>query len=127
RRRHTRFSRDWSSDVCSSDLQYAEADIKHGGSGTRRSGSGVGLFAGLDVDRIGVAGLLRDGRLGGGFVLRVFHAFLEAFDRTAEILADVTQFFRAEDQGHDDQDDQPVPDAEATHEKYSLGGGGRAV
>ena len=46
---------------------------------------------------------------------------------TAEILADVTQFFRAEDQGHDDQDDQPVPDAEATHEKYSLGGGGRAV
>src|SRR5690606_35599440 len=24
RRRHTRFSRDWSSDVCSSDLQYAE-------------------------------------------------------------------------------------------------------
>src|SRR5690606_35640379 len=46
--------------------QFAEADIKHGGSGTRRSGSGVGLFAGLDVDRIGVAGLLRDGRLGGG-------------------------------------------------------------
>src|SRR5690606_40589544 len=25
RRRHTRFSRDWSSDVCSSDLQTAEA------------------------------------------------------------------------------------------------------
>src|SRR5690606_39486392 len=24
RRRHTRFSRDWSSDVCSSDLQFAD-------------------------------------------------------------------------------------------------------
>src|SRR5690606_39905473 len=28
RRRHTRFSRDWSSDVCSSDLQAAEALLK---------------------------------------------------------------------------------------------------
>src|SRR5690606_40632190 len=26
RRRHTRFSRDWSSDVCSSDLHYGELD-----------------------------------------------------------------------------------------------------
>src|SRR5690606_40665636 len=25
-RRHTRFSRDWSSDVCSSDLKFASAD-----------------------------------------------------------------------------------------------------
>src|SRR5690606_40191546 len=28
RRRHTRFSRDWSSDVCSSDLRYLERFIK---------------------------------------------------------------------------------------------------
>src|SRR5690606_40260914 len=27
RRRHTRFSRDWSSDVCSSDLELSNADI----------------------------------------------------------------------------------------------------
>src|SRR5690606_40028590 len=27
RRRHTRFSRDWSSDVCSSDLQRADDDL----------------------------------------------------------------------------------------------------
>src|SRR5690606_39534947 len=26
RRRHTRFSRDWSSDVCSSDLEFSAAD-----------------------------------------------------------------------------------------------------
>src|SRR5690606_40524596 len=29
RRRHTRFSRDWSSDVCSSDLDYAPLRDKH--------------------------------------------------------------------------------------------------
>src|SRR5690606_40663978 len=27
RRRHTRFSRDWSSDVCSSDLKYLRNDL----------------------------------------------------------------------------------------------------
>src|SRR5690606_40391017 len=32
RRRHTRFSRDWSSDVCSSDLNTFEPERKDGGS-----------------------------------------------------------------------------------------------
>src|SRR5690606_39422080 len=31
RRRHTRFSRDWSSDVCSSDLFYTEAGLRRAG------------------------------------------------------------------------------------------------
>src|SRR5215475_6201194 len=31
RRRHTRFSRDWSSDVCSSDLAERERERGHGG------------------------------------------------------------------------------------------------
>src|SRR5690606_40581644 len=31
RRRHTRFSRDWSSDVCSSDLQQKPAGVLSGG------------------------------------------------------------------------------------------------
>src|SRR5690606_8577662 len=39
RRRHTRFSRDWSSDVCSSDLQEGETVLVHAASG------GVGLLA----------------------------------------------------------------------------------
>src|SRR5690606_39370308 len=30
RRRHTRFSRDWSSDVCSSDLDAEEIKLRHG-------------------------------------------------------------------------------------------------
>src|SRR5690606_40975730 len=30
RRRHTRFSRDWSSDVCSSDLRRIVCDVKEG-------------------------------------------------------------------------------------------------
>src|SRR5690606_41053260 len=29
RRRHTRFARDWSSDVCSSDLGADEVDVEH--------------------------------------------------------------------------------------------------
>src|SRR5690606_18604299 len=33
RRRHTRFSRDWSSDVCSSDLENPSELIVYGGSG----------------------------------------------------------------------------------------------
>src|SRR5207302_6238306 len=31
RRRHTRFSRDWSSDVCSSDLTFAKSLAQHQG------------------------------------------------------------------------------------------------
>src|SRR5690606_39568922 len=38
RRRHTRFSRDWSSDVCSSDLQWAPCRIK------KRSSEFLGKF-----------------------------------------------------------------------------------
>src|SRR5690606_39809022 len=37
RRRHTRFSRDWSSDVCSSDLIPATAGIDHTGVVTKPS------------------------------------------------------------------------------------------
>src|SRR5207302_2877473 len=38
RRRHTRFSRDWSSDVCSSDLGHADAFLAEG------AGSGLATF-----------------------------------------------------------------------------------
>src|SRR5690606_40834232 len=53
RRRHTRFSRDWSSDVCSSDLamRYAEEGIplivlagKEYGSGSSRDWAAKGVF-----------------------------------------------------------------------------------
>src|SRR5690554_7619193 len=37
RRRHTRCGRDWSSDVCSSDLLIAEADDSHGFYGKKGS------------------------------------------------------------------------------------------
>src|SRR5690606_39624720 len=43
RRRHTRFSRDWSSDVCSSDLRkYRAAQIAPTWSSVWVSGAGVG-------------------------------------------------------------------------------------
>src|SRR2546429_2500185 len=50
RRRHTRCSRDWSSDVCSSDLHVTELDV-----GSLRSRTPFGL-----VERDGLAG----GRVG---------------------------------------------------------------
>src|SRR5690606_41082700 len=43
RRRHTRFSRDWSSDVCSSDLVLREMAMV----------VGIGLIAGLGLAAIG--------------------------------------------------------------------------
>src|SRR5205809_4345455 len=46
RRRHTRCSRDWSSDVCSSDLRVARElgdreGLRHGGPGRRRKGDRI--------------------------------------------------------------------------------------
>src|SRR5690606_41155441 len=38
-RRHTRFSRDWSSDVCSSDLHGGRSHVQLRGSGARMMGA----------------------------------------------------------------------------------------
>src|SRR5690606_40220214 len=46
RRRHTRFSRDWSSDVCSSDLGTVEADIVRFDSIDARRAAPEGSLAG---------------------------------------------------------------------------------
>src|SRR5690606_965322 len=47
RRRHTRFSRDWSSDVCSSDLTWQGRPPQAAGTGQRwRTTSGVGKLPG---------------------------------------------------------------------------------
>src|SRR5690606_40878271 len=62
RRRHTRFSRDWSSDVCSSDLQLGARDrLVHAGAlpgagggrrvrGREEAGGGCRAGAGLPLD-----------------------------------------------------------------------------
>src|SRR5687768_17794393 len=55
RRRHTRCSRDWSSDVCSSDLPYpAPRSLRHGEepdrAARRAAGPGVHLLAGAGTD-----------------------------------------------------------------------------
>jgi hypothetical protein len=58
--------------------------------------------------------LLRGGRRLVG--LATLDAVLEALDGAAEVGADVLELLGAEDQHHDQQHDQPVPDAERTHE-----------
>src|SRR5690606_40459584 len=50
RRRHTRFSRDWSSDVCSSDLRHRFQTDTHGLARTWAGLRGVGDQLELDVD-----------------------------------------------------------------------------
>ena len=53
---------------------------------------------------------------GFGRLLAAFaHAVLEAAHRAAKVRADVAQLLGAEDQHHDHQDDQPMPDAERAH------------
>src|SRR5690606_13125326 len=64
RRRHTIFSRDWSSDVCSSDLADGSATLPGGAEG---GGTGIGVGVALTVAdvtneaRIGVADITADG------------------------------------------------------------------
>src|SRR5690606_39650757 len=54
RRRHTRFSRDWSSDVCSSDLETVQAELHDAGKGAVEFLQGDGAFTGYhaEVERI---------------------------------------------------------------------------
>lgn len=52
-----------------------------------------------------------------GFVVGAFvEAFFEVVDGAAEVFANVTQFFGAEDEYGNDEDDQPMPAACETHD-----------
>src|SRR5690606_5188427 len=53
----------------------------------------------------------------------VAQALLEALDRFAEVLARTAQALGAEDQQHDHQHDDPMPDAETAHCALSGVGG----
>src|SRR5690606_31865423 len=64
RRRHTRFSRDWSSDVCSSDLVRA-ASSSAGGDRTRDRSGLVTLAAGRAAAGAGCRRRISRGRRGG--------------------------------------------------------------
>src|SRR5512139_802831 len=53
---------------------------------------------------------------------RIFlHAFLQSLHRATQVAADVAQLLGAENQQHDDQNDQPMPDAKATHGVSPVG------
>src|SRR5690606_40090775 len=77
RRRHTRFSRDWSSDVCSSDLIPSLIDFhhQHGKLATVTAVQPPGRFGALDLQGEQVRGFqekpLGDGGwINGGFFVR---------------------------------------------------------
>jgi hypothetical protein len=50
----------------------------------------------------------------------ILYALLESLDRTTEVAADVAQLFSAKNKQHDDQNDQPMPNAKTTHGKSPL-------
>src|SRR4051812_41707755 len=78
----------------------------------RGSGLRFGLALDLALDRL--AAHLRSRRL--RLVRAAFaHAVLEAAHRAAKIRAHVAQLLGAENEHHDQENDQPVPDAERAH------------
>src|SRR5450631_952115 len=74
----------------------------------------------LDFAFDGLAGDLLRRRLrrfvGSRCVLRALDAVLESFYGATQVLADIAQFLGPEDQDHDQQHDQPVPDTQSTHD-----------
>src|SRR5690606_2537215 len=81
------------------------------------------LFFGLNVDRLfGFHTFGGDGFGLVGLAGCIRHAFLEALDGAAKIFAHVAQLLGAENEGDDDQDDKPMPNAETTH-VYLRGAG----
>src|SRR5207237_3671593 len=78
------------------------------------------LLAHFSFDRL--AGNLRRrfGRRRFSVGLAALHAFLEPLDRAPEIGAHVAQFFRTENQHHDQKNDQPMPNAQSTHVFSSM-------
>src|SRR5690606_40484730 len=56
RRRHTRFSRDWSSDVCSSDLRRLEVDVDSPVDTGILEGDDVGFVEAVLAPRSGLTG-----------------------------------------------------------------------
>src|SRR3546814_16683312 len=79
----------------------------------------VALLFGRAV--VGLARLVAE--LPGGLVV-VAHALLEFLDRAAQVLGAAGQALGAEDQQHDREHDQPVPDAETAHGLSSMYVGG---
>src|SRR6266699_5088677 len=72
RRRHTRCGRDWSSDVCSSDLELSEDDIQKE-LNRRKPGSSRHVTQRQESDRIEILSGVFEGRTTGtaiGFVIR---------------------------------------------------------
>src|SRR5712671_6809815 len=77
--------------------------------------SGLGLVLDLALDGAPAQLRLRRGSAIGLVHRGILHAVLESAYRTAQVGADIAEFFRAENQQNDQQHDQPVPNAPGTH------------
>src|SRR5690606_11739217 len=96
------------------DEEFGKADVEHGRAPRTAASALDVVVVALLVGRV-VAGLARlVAELPGGLVV-VAHALLEFLDRAAQVLGAAGQALGAEDQQHDREHDQPVPDAETAH------------
>src|SRR5690606_39776968 len=87
RRRHTRFSRDWSSDVCSSDLIFAKVDALAGNEPIDVLAGGPPCQAYSVVGRARDAnGMRNDPR---NFLYKFYARFLERYEPKAFVFENV--------------------------------------
>src|SRR6266699_1481217 len=76
--------------------------------------SGLGLVLDLGLD--GAAAQLGLGRRSVlGVLVGFLHAVLESAYSSAQVGADIAEFFRAKNEQNDQQHDEPVPNAPGTH------------
>src|SRR5690606_30131250 len=106
------------------DEEFGETDVEHGRAPRGAASALDVVVVALLVGRRGLALARLAAQLAGGLVVVVAHALLEFLDRAAKVLGAAGQALGAEDQQHDREHDQPVPDTETAHgvSRMSVGG-----
>src|SRR5690606_34835033 len=96
------------------DDQFGKTEIEHGAAAAAAA-SAPRVFVLLRVPlAVGFALLVLEAA-GGRVLVGVAHALLEALDGLAQVTPGATQALGAEDEEHDHQHDDPMPDAESAH------------
>src|SRR5690606_31382461 len=102
--------------------QFGKTDIKHGAAAAAAA-SAPRVFVLLRIP-LGVGFALLVLEMAGRPVLvRVAHALLEALDGLPQVTTGAAQALGAEDEEHDHQHDDPMPDAESAHSVAEIPSG----
>src|SRR5690606_27249516 len=96
------------------DEEFGKTDVEHGPA-PREAASALDVVVVELLVRRGLVRARLVAELPGGLVVVVAHALLELLDRAAKILGAAGQALGAENEQHDREHDQPVPDAQTAH------------